>query len=326
MKTSRPNLHLNLHGSPNPGSCGGAALGRTLSNASASSLHSMSSMTGPSTPMDQTIHTPHAYLSRNNSMTSSVATSEDEYDDGYLSDLNNNPLTSVANQFWPAADDELLLRVYHKIIDNPTMAPFVGSTPPSGIIHRAAKDTAKRAKADAVSFPHSLVAIRRRLLLLCSAAQPAPDNKTEGIAPPSSSVFLQHYNSPPSSAAQRAINYEADDWLEDDVDMHSDADMDATPLTPPTLPRPQRIPLTHASPIFAMDAVPLASPFQESFSFSSSGKRLAESPMMGDPRDRDPRDHGDADDREMDGLPTNITSQRKRDSLRFKRGQQGQKK
>ncbi|KAG5366721.1 hypothetical protein CJU89_1157 [Yarrowia sp. B02] len=300
MKTTRPNLHINLHNSPNPQSCGGAALGRTLSNTSQSSL--------PSTPMDQTIHTPHGYLSRNNSITSSVATSEDE--DGYMSDLNSNPLTSVSNQFWPEHDDQFLMDIYYKVVDNPTIAPFVGHTPPSGIIHRVAKDCAKRAKAESRDFPHSMVAIRRRLLLLTQrgSAQTAP-LKESSFENSGTLLFGSHVS---SNDHVGDVDFNAD-WLQDDDAMDTSIDSN-TPLTPPTLSRPTRITLSHQSPVFSMDSLPLQSPFQEGFNFA--GKRLAESPMMGE---RDPKDDKEED---VEGLPTNITSQRKRDSLRFKRGQQ----
>ncbi|KAG5356648.1 hypothetical protein CJU90_1988 [Yarrowia sp. C11] len=306
MKTTRPNMHINLH-SPNPQSCGGAALGRTLSNTSQSSL--------PSTPMDQTIHTPHGYLSRNNSITSSVATSEDE--DGYMSDLNSNPLTSVSNQFWPKEDDQFLMDIYHKVVDNPTIAPFVGHTPPSGIIHRVAKDCAKRSKAESRDFPHSMVAIRRRLLVLTQRGgaanqTAAKDNAYDG---PGTLLFGAHVSSADHVAedGQHNVDFNSD-WLQDDDTM--DTSMDSNhPLTPPTLSRPTRITLSHQSPVFSMDTLPLDSPFQEGFSFKVTGKRLAESPMMGDV-------HDNGKEEDVEGLPTNITSQRKRDSLRFKRGQQ----
>lgn len=42
--------------------------------------------------------------------------------------------------------------------------------------------------------------------------------------------------------------------------------------------------------------------------------------MMGDRHKRE--EDMDPKDEDVEGLPTNITSQRKRDSLRFKRGQQ----
>lgn len=280
--------------------------------------------------MDQTIHTPHGYLSRNNSITSSVATSEDE--DGYMSDLNTNPLTSVSNQFWPESDDEFLMDIYYKIVDNPTIAPFVGHTPPSGIIHRVAKDCAKRAKAESRDFPHSMVAIRRRLLVLTQRGQ-----GSMGSAPPKDNfdgagtlLFGSHVSSGDHVIGENVTDNHVtgynshvtdstghvdfnSDWLQDDDAMDTSIDSN-TPLTPPTLSRPTRITLSHQSPVFSMDTMPLQSPFQEGFSFSG-GKRLAESPIMGDP-DKEVKEE------DVDGLPTNITSQRKRDSLRFKRGQQ----
>lgn len=245
-----------------------------------------------------------------------MATSEDE--DGYMSDLNTNPLTSVCNQYWPEHDDAFLMDIYYKVVDNPTIAPFVGHTPPSGIIHRVAKDCAKRAKAQSRDFPHSMVAIRRRLLVLTQRGQPthtpaAKENNFDGAG---TLLFGSHVSSGDHVTEDNHHNVDFNsDWLQDDDAMDTSIDSN-TPLTPPTLSRPTRITLSHQSPVFSMDSVPLQSPFQEGFNFSG-GKRLAESPMMGDNRDeKDPKEE------DVDGLPTNITSQRKRDSLRFKRGQQ----
>jgi hypothetical protein len=275
--------------------------------------------------MDQTIHTPHGYLSRNNSITSSVATSEDE--DGYMSDLNSNPLTSISNQFWPEHDDAFLMHIYYKVVDNPTIAPFVGHTPPSGIIHRVAKDCAKRAKAESRDFPHSMVAIRRRLLVLTQRGGGNTVGLGQTPVKESNSNFEgagtllfgshvssgDHVNENVDGSSSGHVDFNSD-WLQDDDAMDTSIDSN-TPLTPPTLSRPTRITLSHQSPVFSMDSVPLQSPFQEGFNFSGS-KRLAESPMMGDGHDKDPKEE------DVEGLPTNITSQRKRDSLRFKRGQQ----
>lgn len=152
MKTALPPpLQLNID-------AGGIAMSRTLSASSTASQSSNNSV--PLTPLGQTITTPTKYVLQRFGSCSSMATSED--DDRINS---NNPLESFFD--WSVQDDELLMSTYQSHVDNPTIAPFAGKLPPSGIIQRVAKDTNKRAKHLGRNFPHSLNATRKRLLLLC---------------------------------------------------------------------------------------------------------------------------------------------------------------
>lgn len=165
MATTRVQLTLNL---PPPPALDehrqGLPMTRTFSSSSASSVGSV-----PLTPTNQTVSTPTRLmcLGRLNSSSSSLATSDDE---DYLSAGNNHNRTpSARDSFsdWLAGDDDFLLAVYDVYLSNPTVAPFAGSVPPSGIVTRVAKETAKKAKIEGRPYNHSLNAIRKRLLLLC---------------------------------------------------------------------------------------------------------------------------------------------------------------
>lgn len=162
----------------------------------------------PLTPQGQILQTPQrVVLSRYNSV-SSIATSDDDNGGGALN--SNNPMDNFRD--WPRADDELLISTYQQIIDKPTTAPFAGPLPPSGIVQRAAKEAAKRAKSEKIPFPHSLPAIRKRLLLLCGR-QAASAHRRPSVRSNSGldagDVFdfeIEAQQQPTNSSAQAAIN------------------------------------------------------------------------------------------------------------------------
>ncbi|ANB14460.1 hypothetical protein AWJ20_2050 [Sugiyamaella lignohabitans] len=162
------NLHINITDDMRGGVGGGGggmpgyAMTRTPSN---SSVNSTSSNPPPLTPINQTIGTPtinRQFMFHRLNSVSSIATSEDD------SDVNarlDNPLDSFLD--WPSQDDDLLMNIYQAYIDNPTTAPFAGKIPPSGVVHQVAKTTLHEAKKKSRPFLHSMLAVRKRLLLLC---------------------------------------------------------------------------------------------------------------------------------------------------------------
>lgn len=351
-------------------------MSRTVSAGSISSQTSNSNV--PLTPLGQTIGTPTKnVLQRFNSM-SSVATSDEE-----TASKSNNPMDSFFD--WPAHDDELLMSTYQAHIDNPMVAPFAGRLPPSGIIHRVAKDTTKQAKQLGRHFPHTLNATRKRLLLLCGRqnsepGSPAPvtfgqkldlgdspgatngmNSTVNGIGQPhvgtqipSTPVSMNRnvdfdFFEPPQFAHNRSdsplerlsgINSNVSSWLfntETVATAHTTNNEEIYPPTPasPLVGQgsyPQRMHLgTQSSPAsghpgslanhiliapkFLRAAIPLASPFREKMhdsSLSSSSSPIKPPPPLSISR---------VDSPQSDGSPTlNYTSERKRDSLKAKRG------
>lgn len=67
---------------------------------------------------------------------------------------------------WTPQQDELVRTAYEEHVNAPQTTPFSGRYPPSGVLHRVAKNTLKLAKHNNITFPHSMNAVRHRMLIL----------------------------------------------------------------------------------------------------------------------------------------------------------------
>jgi hypothetical protein len=204
-------LHLNLE--PDSLAVGGSAMARTTSNSSTNSYGQT-----PLTPVGQTITTPTStsrrfMLHRLNSI-SSVGTSDD--------DDSRQSLKLDSFLEWPKVDDDILMTVYQAYIDNPTSAPFAGRIPPSGLIHQVAKATLHEARRQGRPFGHDLNAIRKRLLLLCGRQQSRVSEERTTFSP----VPLRNLDAPatPVSRHKRSTggfvlgcDSDGDEEMEDDM-------------------------------------------------------------------------------------------------------------
>lgn len=122
----------------------------------------------PHTPVEQLPIPGQPFYKRSEySSVSSFATTEDE--DGI----------NEIKYPWSAEQDDLVRMVYQKIIDSPLATPFSSRYPPSGVLHQVAKKTQSAARRHDVHFPHSMDAIRRRVLLLLHQAEDSGNKPPE---------------------------------------------------------------------------------------------------------------------------------------------------
>lgn len=259
----------------------------------------------PITPLGQVVSTPTTMSNNNpfvlrrlNSVSSTGAGSDDEDP--------SNPQNLVTDSSWPQYDDDLVMKVYYEYVDNPTVAPFAGRIPPSGIVNRVARDTTKQAKLEGRHFPHTLSAVRKRLLLLCNrqeAQVPRPPSRTNSTSPfdQQQSQFMtprRGSESPfdPPMSASNMLNL----WW-------NSSRSSQNPTPPPTLyhqDRPLASPFHDTSTNTNFSSQTIATPEQ-----SPSSHIRQPTPLRGGP----PPPLDDFED-------LNVTSKRKRDSLKLKRG------
>jgi hypothetical protein len=323
-------------------------MSRSLSASSTASQTSNNSV--PLTPLGQTITTPTKYVLQRFNSSSSMATSDD--------DDRTNPTDSFFD--WPAQDDELLMSTYQSHIDNPTVAPFAGRLPPSGVIQRVAKDTNKRAKQMGRHFPHSLNATRKRLLLLCGRQHSDASihgGLSDNESYPNSPIRFTHLHqdSPPRSSQPTtplsmttsslgpSVGGSVDfDFFEPPQISFASHHRSDSPLerlsggqtnsvstwlfnTPSAASAANDIyPPTPASPLVGHDRKPfinpLASPFREKTQDLTHSIKLPPPISVGSVVDS-PQSEVSADD----SSTVNYTSERKRDSLKAKRGMKQKK-
>lgn len=189
---------------------------------------------GPFTPVDQTLHTPidvpklNSYFPVSSSNNTSNGNTASFYSNAAYSE-SEDILTDVDESFGPNVSrtysltftphfDDMLMKVYTKIILLPTLTPFLGNIPPLGIVSRVASDTLallsktiSSAEYDSAAqptydaqeiinkerlrnpaFKHILLLlIRRRLIDLCSALfNVYCPNYTPQLMEPTSTLIL----------------------------------------------------------------------------------------------------------------------------------------
>lgn len=303
MRTAVPNLHLNLAGA-------------TYSNTSVEDLtRQQSSPSVPITPVGQvTTNTPGGQLKLQRLNSVSSVGSTNGSDDTSNEENSNSPRNLISDSSWPKNDDDLILRIYNEYLDNPTVAPFAGRIPPSGIVNKVARDTTKQAKLEGRQFPHSISAIRKRLLLLCNREQEtatinrpqAPPSRTSSASP------LECYNNSSFGYPMTPRRSESPLFSDPHQPPMSASNMLnlwwRNPTPPPTIgPAATDRPL--ASPFHDCSANNRNSP-QDSSEHSTSHIRQP-TPLRGG---LPPQTLDDEDD------DINVTSKRKRDSLKLKRG------
>lgn len=137
----------------------------------------------PQTPIEQ-IPPPlgvgaEGYTKHRFGSVSSIATTDDE-------DAGPNEIIFEWNQ----EQDDLLKSMYEDLISKPDTTPFTGSIPPSGILHRVAKDTLRMAKHREVYFPHSMNSTRHRLIFLCQDKEPINYEELEKYSIPRDSFLM----------------------------------------------------------------------------------------------------------------------------------------
>lgn len=318
MKTS--NLHINLPRSNF--SATGSGSDAIMHSGSSSPVLSPS----PETPLGQIVFNPgqpRTMIQRFNSVSSTATSwSDDQSED------STRPVNMFSDAYWPQEDDDLLLKVYQDYTDNPTVAPFAGRIPPSGIVHRVAQETNRVAIDQGRHFPHSLSSIRRRLLLLCNRnySQSCRSRSVSRAASPLNPVNVfgsideqiqgvQGLTPRPSESPDGTMRPRFGSWMWPPQQQYPQ--QPGAPLSPVSTPE-----RSHVS------TRPLASPFcDQSFNNQPLGSRSASlssnSSVNEEIYQPSPRRQSSVVDplqQQVEGDESTDTWRRKRESLKMKRG------
>lgn len=149
--------------------------------------------------------------------------------------------SNAAEYPWSDAQDAFIHDAYDALVNDPRTTPFSGRFPPSGVVQRVAKDTLKLAKRANAQFPHSLTAVRHRVLLLYSRSAESLDVSVDDIPEPLGSEI-------DVEAMEVDAGYES---LDDEFQFEDEG-----------RPRPARLSYEDAA-LPPPGAVPLQAPFKE---------------------------------------------------------------